>query len=87
MGEAVGDQGFDAFGRVARQRIAHLDGRRQFACALFQYIGEVLARMLPSGKEQRDGILLLMLDFGCFMAFPAAVRLFNSTALTSMRSH
>ena len=33
MGEAVGDQGFDAFGRVARQGIAHLDGRRQFPCA------------------------------------------------------
>jgi len=55
MGETVGDQGFDAFGRVARQRIAHLDGRRLFVSAVFQYIGDVLARMLPSGKEQRDG--------------------------------
>jgi len=55
MGEAVRHQGFGVFRHVARQRIAHLDRRRQFALALFQYLSDVLARMLPSGKEQRDG--------------------------------
>ena len=35
-----------------------------------------------SSRSSRFLILLLMLDFGSFRAFPAAVRLFNSTALT-----
>ena len=33
-------------------------------------------------RSSRFLILLLMLDFGSFRAFAAAVRLFNSTALT-----
>src|ERR1700687_952527 len=35
-----------------------------------------------SSRSSRFLILLLMLDLGSFRVFPAAVRLFNSTALT-----
>ena len=35
-----------------------------------------------SSRSSRFLTLLLMLDFGSFRAFPAAVRLFNSSALT-----
>ena len=51
MGEAVRDQSLDTLWRVARQRIAHLDRRRQFVRPLFQNLGKVLARMLASGEE------------------------------------
>ena len=40
---------------IARKRIAHLDWRGQFACPLFQHLGDVLARMLRPGEEQCDG--------------------------------
>jgi len=56
MGEAVGRQDFDPLqlGRVARKRVGHLNGRREFASALLQHVGEVLTRMLPSRKVQCD---------------------------------
>ena len=56
MRQTVGQQDFHTrqLWRVPRESVAHLNGRIQFRRALLQNIGEILARMLPAGKVQRD---------------------------------
>jgi hypothetical protein len=56
MSHTVSQQDFHTrqLRRVPRESVAHLNGCVQFRRALFQDISEILARMLPAGKVQRD---------------------------------
>jgi len=56
MGKAVRQPDFDPcqLRRVARKRIAHLNGRRKVAGALLEHRSDIFARVLPSRKVQRD---------------------------------
>src|SRR6202161_4592832 len=56
MRQTVGQQNFDTrqLWRVPRESVAHLKGRIALRRALLQNIGEILARMFPAGKVQRD---------------------------------
>ena len=59
MRQTVGQQDFHVrqLWRVPRESVAHLNGRIPLCRALLQNIGEILARMFPAGKVQRDAPL------------------------------
>ena len=42
------------FGRIARQRIAHLEGPGETRCAVFEHIAQIFTCMLAAGEVQRD---------------------------------
>jgi len=55
MGEAVRQQNLNPRSQlrnIARERVAHLNGRARVLGTLLQYIGDVLAGMLASGEVQ-----------------------------------
>src|ERR1700683_783930 len=61
MGDTVGQQDLHSvsqLGRVSRQGIAHLNGHAHLFGAMLQQVGEVLTRVLPSGAEQSDLVIL-----------------------------
>jgi hypothetical protein len=52
--QAVSENRLQVAGHVARQGVAHLDGRRQVGHALRQQLAEVFARMPRTREEQGD---------------------------------
>ena len=48
--------------RVALEAVAHLDGRGQVLVAQLEQVGEVLARVLSAGREERDEAVLRLGD-------------------------
>jgi hypothetical protein len=56
MSEAVGKQNLDIFylRRVARERIAHRDRRRQLVIPQVEHVSDVLARMLVRGADRAE---------------------------------
>src|SRR5882672_65460 len=47
------------FGRIARERITHLQGPGEIRCAVFEHIAQILARVLAAGEVQGDPASLL----------------------------
>jgi hypothetical protein len=57
MGEAVGQQNLNPRSQlrnIARERVAHLNGRARPLGPPLQHVGEVLAGMLAAGEVQRN---------------------------------
>ena len=54
MGQAVRQDRLQLARQVARQRIAHLDRRRQLLGAVLEDLRQVLARVPAAAEEQRD---------------------------------
>src|SRR4029077_16224842 len=57
LSEAVGQQNLNPRSQlrnIARERVAHLNGRGRVLGTLLQHLGKVLAGMLASGEVQRN---------------------------------
>ena len=62
MGQAVRQDRLQLARQVARQRIAHLDRRRQLLGAVLEHLRQVLARVPAAAEEQRDPMAVAQCD-------------------------